>query len=333
MDKKILVFGLAAVVLAAALFVFVTMPQQTGLATLQGQTETMRVGYVPLVVNLPLFVALEEGFFEKHGLKVEAVEAQSPNLIVDGIVSGKLEAAGVLGYPVIFAAEQQNPGELKIFQSGDETAENFVSAMVIPVDSRISSIEDLKGKRIGVWSGLTQVVFTKGILIGMGLDPEKDVTIVEVEPRLQVSGLAAGQFDVLSTAEPYPTIAVGKEVAQIWIENPRVKYIQDPFPSVAVPVSAEFLEKNPAAVKAYLLALQDAVEFIRQNPEKAKSDLVKFTQIPKELASKVHILRFNKFGEEDQSNVQKNADWLFEHGLLKKRIDVTTIFGDPTFLQ
>jgi NitT/TauT family transport system substrate-binding protein len=293
----------------------------------------MRVGYVPLVVNLPLFVALEEGFFEKHGLKVEAIEAQSPNHIVDGIVSGKLEAAGVLGYPVIFAAEQQNPGELKIFQSGDETSENFVAALVVPNGSPIGKIEDLKGKRIGVWSGLTQVVFTKGILIGMGLNPEKDVTIVEIEPRLQVQGLAAGQFDVLSTAEPYPTIASGKNVGTIWIENPRVKYIQNPFPSVAVPVSAEFLQKNPKAAKAYLLALQDAIDFIRQNPEKAKSSLVKYTPIPKELASKVRMPQFNRFGEEDQANVQKNADWLFENGLLKKRINVATLFGDPNFLQ
>ena len=50
----------------------------------------VKTAYVPLTANLPLFVALEQGFFKQNGLSVEASEATSPNDIVAALVSGKL---------------------------------------------------------------------------------------------------------------------------------------------------------------------------------------------------------------------------------------------------
>jgi NitT/TauT family transport system substrate-binding protein len=326
MHKKLGIGLLVLVALAAVVF-FVSQPAE------QEAVGSMEVGYLPVLVNLPLFTALENGYFEKYGLTVEAVEAQSPNHIVEAIVAGNLDGAGVLAYPLLFAAEAEHPGSIKLFASGDEVDDRFVSAILVREDAGIEKVEDLKGKKIGVYTGLVQVLFLKSILIGMGLDPERDVEIVEIAPNLQLQGLEAGHYEALSTVEPFQTIAASQGIGRVLVENPRVRYVQNPFPSVATPLSAEFIEKRPEAARAYLLAYRDAIDFIKDHPEEAKAYLAKFTPISQDIARNVRLLRFNQFGEEDRANVQRNADWMFEQGLLSRSIDIDAMFGDPALLR
>lgn len=336
MKKKIINVGLCISLLIAiglVIYSFVFLPKHTQPVSIKENAEKIKIGYLPVLVNLPLFVAIENKYFEKYNLKVEAIETQSPNNIIDGIISGNLDGAGVLAYPILFTAEEKYPNEFKIFASGDETQSEYVSAIITKNDSPINKPEDLKGKKIGVYTGLVQILFLKGIIAGMGMDPEKDIEIVQIEPRLQLQALESGQFDALSTVEPYQAIAKSQNLTKTIIENPRVKYIQNPFPSVATPISSKFIKDNPEAVKAYLLSIRDAIDFIKDHPEEAKSYLAKYTPISKEDAQKTNILKFNQFGEEDKEEIQKNANWMFEHKLLSKKINIYNMFGSMELLQ
>ncbi|NQU98015.1 ABC transporter substrate-binding protein [Candidatus Woesearchaeota archaeon] len=323
--KIILVISLAVVIIFAASLVW---QSNSPTGAVVAEQLNIRVGYLPVLVNLPLFVALEEGYFEKYNLRLEAIEAQSPNHVLEAIIAGHLDGAGILADPILFAAEAKYPNEIKIFATTDETSNNYVASIIVREDSGINTIEDLKGKKIGVYTGLVQVLFLKSILAGMGFDPETDVEIVQIAPRLQLQGLESGQYDALSTVEPFVTIAKSKSIGEVLIKNPRVKYIQEPFPSVATPISTEFIEKHPETVRAYLLAYRDAVDFIRSNPEKAKVYLAKYTPITEDVAKDVTLPRFNQFGEEDRENIQKYADWMLDKGLLSKQIDVNSMFGE-----
>lgn len=296
------------------------------------QLSTMRVGYLPVVVNLPLFVALENHYFEKYNLKVEAIEAQSPNQIIDAIISGNLDGAGVLADNILFAAEAQYPGEIKLFQTADETADEYVASILVQNTSEIKSPQDLIGKKIGVYSGLVQVLFLKSIIIGMGYN-YSDVTIIEIAPNLQLQGLEAGQYDALSTVEPYVTIAKNKNIGKVLISNPRVKYIQNPFPSVATPISNDFLTTNKKESTAYIKAIDDAIDFIRKKPENAKLYLSKYTPTGEDIALEVTMPKFNKLGEHDLENMQKYADWMLDNKLLKKKIKVDSMFENAETLR
>lgn len=297
----------------------------------QPVAQTVRTAYVPLTANLPLFVALEQGFFKQNGLNVEASEATSPNDIVAALVSGKIDFASVLAYTIIFPSAIQYPNTFKLFSSSEETETNYTASIIAKKDSPINSYQDLRNKKIGVYGGLVQVNFLKAILTGMKINLD-EVEIVEINPKLQIQGLLAGEYDALSTTEPTSNIALLSGKAKMVSDNPRVKYIMTPFPSTAAALSTKFISEKKTAAQAVARSLNQAVDFINSNPAEAKKAMLKYTPIPAESADKVladlKLFHYAKLGEENRAQAQKFADYLYDNKLLKTKIDVNPLFGD-----
>jgi NitT/TauT family transport system substrate-binding protein len=292
---------------------------------------TVKAAYIPITANLPLFVALEQGFFKQNGLNVEASEATSPNDIIAALVSDKIEFAPVLAYNIIFPSAMQYPGTFKLFSSTEETETNYTASIIAKKDSPINSYQDLRGKKIGVYGGLVQVNFLKAILTGMKINLA-EVEIIEINPRLQIQGLLADEYDALSTTEPTSNIALLSGQTKLVSDNPRVKYIMSPFPSTAAVLSTKFISENKVAAQAVVRSLNQAIDFINSNPTEAKKAMLKYTPIPAESADQVladlKLFHYAKLGEENRPQVQKFADYLYDNKLLKTRIEVDSLFGD-----
>lgn len=298
----------------------------------KAETRSLKAGYMPIAANLPLFVALDNGYFEKRGVTVQAIEATSPNDILSGIVSGQLDFAAVLAYTLLLPGASRYPGEYKLFSSGEETEAQFTASIITLADSPINTATDLKGKRIGVYSGIVQVNFLKAILLGLDMDPS-EVEIVEISPRLQLQGLVSGQYDALSSIEPTVNIAKAQGVVKVIVENPRTRYILNPFPSFATTVSTRLLEEDPEAARAIVEGLEEAIDYIRANPEESKKVLGKYTPIPAayeaEVLADLRMYRYSKLGEEHRENVQRFADFMYKNGLMESPIvDVDVLFAD-----
>ena len=76
------------------------------------------IGFWPVASGLPLFVAVEKGYFQEAGLEVEAVKFANPNQVAEALIAGRLQgtgngvASGALGL-----AEITSPGLFKILTS------------------------------------------------------------------------------------------------------------------------------------------------------------------------------------------------------------------------
>ena len=159
-----------------------------------------------------------------------------------------------------------------------------------------------------------------------------EVKIIEINPKLQIQGLLAGEYDALSTTAPTSNIALLSGQTKIVSENPRVKYIMSPFPSTATVLSTKFINENKTAAQAVARSLNQAIDFINNNPTEAKKAMLKYTPIPAESADKVladlKLFHYVKLGEENRAQVQKFADYLYENKLLKTKIEIRPMFGD-----
>ncbi len=134
----------------------------------------MVVSYSNLITNqLPIWMAKEAGIFEKNGLDVDVQNIDSTKGI-PALLAGELQVANLGGSETMSASVE-----------GADLVVTSVEAPVFPfvfqAPASIKTPADLKGKKVGVSSvGSTSDIATRLALPKIGIDPDKDVTILAV---------------------------------------------------------------------------------------------------------------------------------------------------------
>ncbi|PYS21125.1 MAG: hypothetical protein DMF72_18430 [Acidobacteria bacterium] len=178
------------------------------LSSCRKPTQTVRIGYLPIYVDLPLFVAKDKGFFDKRGVQVELVRFASSPEIGTALVTNNVQAGASIAYSVVLGVESRDPGKIKVFLVDSETPENYLDSFVVLRDSGIKSLSDLKGKKLASFPGPTAVTFCKMVLEKNGINPDKDLSFVELDAASHLSALESHTVDALFTYEPTATQAV-----------------------------------------------------------------------------------------------------------------------------
>src|SRR5436309_7268858 len=146
-------------------------------------------GTTTSTAHLPIWVAKDAGLFAKNGLNVEPIHIRGGALITMGIMSSQLQFSGA-GAESIVAAR---------IEGGD------VVLLACPVNSdpvyliarpEIKSPAELKGKATAVTRlGSTTHFYLRAALRQVGLDPEKDVTILQLGTGTEaVSAMEGGRI-------------------------------------------------------------------------------------------------------------------------------------------
>jgi sulfonate transport system substrate-binding protein len=139
--------------------------------------------------------------------------------------------SGGLDYKIVAAAWRKGPG-----------------AVVVPTDSRIQSISELKGKRVAIFKGTATQLVADRILELYGLE-EKDLKIVNMNGVASQSALAAKDIDALftSTSEAvrFSDQGIGRTLYST-LTDPKAKNIGS---DVVFVVSADFERKYPHIVQ------------------------------------------------------------------------------------
>ena len=290
----------------------------------------VKIGYLPITADVSFFVAIEKAFFEKENIKIKPIKFTSSNQAMDALLSGRISGAIMIGYSTLFTIFSKSPESFKIIQSGVETKDKFTSRIIVPLDSDIMNIKDLKGKSIGTYSGLTQRLNLLLILSNFFEEPEKVIKIIQVESNLQIPSFYARRFDALFTIDPFATIAIHKKIGKSIVDSPRAKYIVNPFPTCATVLSTDFINTNPELAKKIKRILDTATNWAEINHEEASLIISseKYTNIPNEIALKCGTYEWWMIGEENIYAVQKLEDIMFEHKILDKKIDVKKMFAE-----
>ena len=263
----------------------------------QKKLESIKVAYVEASSNLPFYVALERGYFNDEGIKIEMTKAANSSEALNLLAAGKVDASIENNYNVIYALAGKQPDLLKIVNPCYETKEHPISHLLVKKDSKIRSFSDLKGKKIGTFSGASQLLVLKLYLKNkLNIDPEKDITLLQVEMNLQIPSLDAGQFDALFTVEPYSTVAIQKGTA-ISIDDYVRGEIMDPFPAGGTSISIEAINNKKESISKFISALDKAILDIQKEGTKINSILPKYTSLTKDIALNSQIYVFKTLKE------------------------------------
>ena len=154
----------------------------------------------------PIFYATQMGFFKEENLEIEYVNFNG-GAVLDPQVANKSVDIGWQGPDSVVISHDigRDPLPAKFFYNH---LRRNVWELVVPADSKIKTISDLKGATIGVNSiATTNIPTTMSILASAGLDPKKDVTFVAVgmgPPAFQA--LRSKQIDVLNLFDTMHTM-------------------------------------------------------------------------------------------------------------------------------
>jgi ABC-type nitrate/sulfonate/bicarbonate transport system substrate-binding protein len=107
-SKRLALFSLLIIALAMGGLAVWYFKRPLGL----GKTEPpkVRIGYLPIIADLPLFVALEKGYFQKRQLDVEAVRFESSPTMSTAFVNNEIAAVASIASTVALSIESRDPG-------------------------------------------------------------------------------------------------------------------------------------------------------------------------------------------------------------------------------
>jgi NitT/TauT family transport system substrate-binding protein len=160
--------------------------------------ETVNVGYLhTLAVDGQFWIAMEKGYFKEEGLEMKPIVFTSGVPLMQALSGGSVDVA-IMG-AVISNFPTQGVG--KIFLLND--IEFDTAKLYARPESGISTVKDLKGKRIATVKGTTAHVFLHNALKANGLDSTKDVELVSMDMAGAVAAFISGAVPVISTWVPF----------------------------------------------------------------------------------------------------------------------------------
>ena len=250
----------------------------------KGELTKVQIASAPNVFLAPLYVAKDEGYFEKEGVDAQIVEIEAGTDSVAALVSGNAQIADVGFDDLIELKEEGEEGlvmnhnilnrvTLTLVMNKDKATELDVSRDS-PLKERYAA---LKGLRLGITSpGAPTDKYTRYYLRQAGLNPEKDAEIIPLGGGASLLGaLESGQIDAYQLSPPTPYVAEKEGFGTVLIDGPSgdVKEFSD-FLYTAFAANKEWAEENPEAAAGFSRALKKASAKIDEDPEAAAKQIV-----------------------------------------------------------
>ena len=222
----------------------------------------VRVGYVGLTCEAPIFTAVEKGFFKEEGLDVSLVKCDWKNY-KDVLALGGYD---VTHHLVMYFLKPIEQGLDVKFTGGIHRGCLRVQA---GVKSNIRTVKDLRGKRIGVpGMGTPPFIFANRVLGANGIDASKEITWLVFPAGELGLALDKGEVDAVADSEPIGSMLL----AQGRVRNVADQAADLPYSNeycCAVLANGKFLARNPKACAAATRALLKAAKWVETNPAAA----------------------------------------------------------------
>ncbi len=249
------------------------------------ETTKLRVPFTAGFGTLPVHVAAQKGFFEKHGLDIELTEGlQLPAYLA--AMGRQYDIVMATPAGLIDAASKGLKAQaVSHVQVVDDEHKNQVLVSKEPVES----IASLKGKRIGVptLTG-TSALAVLYLMKEAGVDP-KDVKLIQSDYPNMPDQLKAGRLDAVTSAIPFYSAledegyALGDDVTIKAVEQASNGATSQAIGALFVS-SPTFVEQNQQAVEGFRAALADAIEWIGDNDAEAREMVESWLKVPAEVA-------------------------------------------------
>ncbi|MBE6687628.1 MAG: ABC transporter substrate-binding protein [Ruminococcaceae bacterium] len=283
---------------------------------------TVVLDWTPNTNHTGLYVALEKGFYEELGLKVN-IQQPPEDGATSLVASGKAEFG--VDFQDYLAAAYATDDPLPVTAVAALIQHN-TSGIISMADKGINSAKDLEGKSYATWDLPIEKAMIKDCMEKEGGDFSK----LELIPSTVTDTMTAIQTNVDSVWIYYAWDGVACETKGLETNYFAFKDI-DPAFDYYTPVliaNNSFLKDSPELAKAFLEATQKGYEYAIEDPGKAADILLKYApeldrdivKASQEYLAKEYIADAKRWGEFDQKRWDAFFDYLWDNKLTEKEI-------------
>ena len=285
--------------------------------TKASELTTLSLGVPPVGDSLPVYDAIEKGYFKDAGLEIKLVPAANGATTINALISQSTDLA-LVSYPSLISARASGL-PVTIAAMGINGTDEYKAGLYVKADSPVKKPADMLGKTMATPSlGSVGDIWFRGILKDQGLDYTK-VMYVEIPQANMATALKAGDVDGAFMTEPTLSAASkALELRAIGFQNG---------PQGLFATSEKTLKEQSNAVKGFREAMAKAVADIAADPHGvAEKMMPKYTKMDAQTAVAMNLPEYVTEWEGD--GVQKVIDLMVALGLIDKGFDAKDLYDE-----
>jgi nitrate/nitrite transport system substrate-binding protein len=245
------------------------------------ETTTAKLGFIALTDSAPLIIAKEKGFFAKYGMTDVEISKQKSwpvtrdNLKI-GSSGGGIDGAHILTpMPYLLTINDKVPmyllARLNINGQAISVTEKFKD-LKIGLQSKLlkesvnKAKADKKSLKVAMtFPGGTHDLWMRYWLAAGGINPDQDVILQAVPPPQMVANMKVGTVDAFCVGEPWNAQLVSQKLGYTALSTGE---LWNNHPEKAFAMRQDWVDKNPNATQALLMAIMEAQQWCDQAENK-----------------------------------------------------------------
>jgi len=293
-----------------------------------GEKIVLRVGDFASPMYDHIKIAKLKGFYEeefaKDNIEVEVINSTNGPATNEAFAAKRLDVA-IIGDQPALAGVANGVGS-KIIAIAINTEKG--NGIVVGANSPITSVSELKGKKIGIGIGTAHHQIALNILSTGGLT-EDDIQLVNLTGNEARAAIISGDLDAALVGDPALTTWVHEGDARLLRDGEGFQN------SVVIAAREEYLEKHADIVVRFLRVLDRTSKWIDENEEEAFDLLAEETNAKREFLP-LYMHNYDRklhLNEKDIAAITKTYNFVRERNLIRKDLNLDEIIDDTYIKQ
>ncbi len=275
---------------------------------------TLKVGVIPIADVAPLYLGVDQGFFEEEGLTIEPQLAEGGAAIVPSVVSGDYQIGFSNTTSLIIAGSKQLP--IQIISQGvlaGTGPDDAWDGVIVPKGSDVKDLADLEGRTVAVntLNNVSQVVVNTA-LKEAGADYTK-VKYVEVPFPDMNAALESGRVDAAFQVEPGYSGGLAAGSRNI------VNAYEAMAPNYTVATyfaSKQYIAEHRDVVDRFTRAMEKSLDYAAGHDAEVRAIVGTYTEIPQEVLDKMNLPVWK--ADLNEPTIEQTAAAAKEYGFIEE---------------
>lgn len=292
---------------------------------------TVKIAYLPIISYGPVYIAAEEGYFARQGIRIEFEKFQTTAMAIPSLVNGDIAVSGGQLSPGLINSISQG-AHIRITADKGKMMPGTCNSTALMVrrdlveNGTVKTVSDLRGRKVAASSDQSYGIYRA---LAMGNLTADDVEMVDMTSTASLVAFENGAIDASLLMEPYVTQAVSRGNVVVFMP---AQVFEPDFPTPLY-YGPAFIDKDPDLGRRFMIAyLQGVRQYNQGKTDRNIAILANYTQLDRELLEQSCWVNIEENGLVPEQPVKEYMDWMYANKKITRTLDPDQLF-DMSFVS